>query len=123
MGEFTRAVVVHLSIPMTLAYLLIGLVAVAVAFAFTAVSIPMLLDRPETDAITAVVTSWKAVIFNWKPMLVWALLIAAITGLGLAFLFVGVAITTPLLGFATWHAYRDMLSEWREIKQPEATYY
>lgn len=121
--EFARALVAGLSIPTTLAYVMIGFVAVAVAFAFTAVSIPLLLDRPETDAITALVTSWKAVTTNWKPMLLWALIIAFITGVGLAFFFVGVALTTPLLGFASWHAYRDTLSEWREIQQPKIEYY
>jgi len=122
-ADFAQTLVHNLSLPTTLAYLFVGLVAVAIAFAFTAVSVPLLLDRPETDAITAIVTSWKAVTVNWAPMLLWAALIAFITGIGLAFFFVGVALTTPLLGFATWHAYRDTLGRWRAVKQPQVEYY
>ncbi len=121
--EFYRTLVTNLTIPMFLGYFLVGLVAVMVAFAFTAVSIPMLMDRPETDAITALIISWEAVMHNWKPMLWWAVLIAFFTGLGLAFFYVGLAITMPLLGFATWHAYRDMLGEWRQVEESQPPYY
>lgn len=121
--EFFDTLVTSLTIPMVLGYVLVGFVAVLVAFAFTAVSIPMMMDRPETDSITALVISWEAVTHNWKPMLWWAVLIAFFTGLGLAFFYIGLAITMPLLGFATWHAYRDTLGEWRKVEEPEPPYY
>ena len=121
--EFFGILVTSLTLPMVLGYFLIGLVAVLVAFAFTAVSIPMLMDRPETDAITALTISWEAVMHNWKPMLWWAVLIAFFTGIGLALFYVGLAITMPLLGFATWHAYRDTLGEWRKVEEPQTPYY
>jgi uncharacterized membrane protein len=122
-GEFTSVLVTNLSVPMLLAYFGIGFVAVLVAFAFTAVSIPLLMDHPETDAITALVASWQAVTRNWRPMLLWAAIIAVVTGLGLALFYVGLAVTLPLLGFATWHAYRETLGEWREVEVPHAEYY
>ena len=121
--EFYNTLVTNLTLPMFLGYFLVGLVAVMVAFAFTAVSIPLLMDRPETESITALVISWEAVLHNWKPMLWWAVLIALFTGLGLAFFYVGLAITMPLLGFATWHAYRDTLGEWRQVEEPQPPYY
>ncbi len=121
--EFYGTLVTSLTLPMALGYFLVGLVAVLVAFAFTAVSIPMMMDHPETDAITALVASWEAVIHNWKPMLWWAVLIAFFTGVGLAFFYIGLAITMPLLGFATWHAYRDALGEWRKVEEPQPPYY
>lgn len=121
--EFFDTLVTSLTLPMVLGYFLAGLVAVMVAFAFTAVSIPMIMDRPETDSITALTVSWEAVIQNWKPMLWWAVLIAFFTGIGLAFFYVGLAITLPLLGFATWHAYRDTLGEWRKVEEPQPPYY
>lgn len=117
------ALVTSLSIPMVLGYFLIGLAAVLVAFAFAAVSIPLLMDHPDTDAITALVVSWEAVLQNWKPMLWWAVLIAFFTGIGLAFFYIGLAVTLPLLGFATWHAYRDTLGEWRQVEEPQPPYY
>lgn len=122
-SEFYGTLVTSLTLPMFLGYFLVGLVAVLVAFAFTAVSIPMLMEHPETDAITALVASWEAVIHNWKPMLWWAVLIAFFTGIGLAFFYIGLAITMPLLGFATWHAYRDTLGEWRKVEEQQPPYY
>ena len=121
--EFTQTLLTELTIPVVIGYLAIGLVAVLVAFTLTAVSIPLLMDHPETDAVTALVISYKAVTRNWKPMLWWAILIAFFTGIGLAFFYIGLAVTMPLLGFATWHAYRDALGEWREVEQPHVAYY
>lgn len=121
--QFFRILVTNLTIPMVLGYFSTGLVAVLVAFAFTAVSIPLLMEHRDSDAITALVASWHAVTHNWKPMLLWAVLIAVITGIGLAVFYIGLAVTMPLLGFATWHAYRDTLGEWQEVKMPEVEYY
>ncbi|MEM1397367.1 MAG: hypothetical protein AAGH38_07975 [Pseudomonadota bacterium] len=41
-------------------------------------------------------------------MFLWAWLIAFITIAGIATAFIGLAIAFPLLGHATWHAYRDI---------------
>ena len=38
------------------------------------------------------------------------MLIAAVTGVGLATLYLGLIVTVPLIGHATWHAYRDLVS-------------
>jgi len=123
LGAFTGALVTELTIPVVLAYFGVGLLAVLVTFALTAVSIPMLMEYPESDAITALVTSWNAVLQNWRPMLWWAVLIAAITGIGLALFYIGLVVTMPVLGFATWHAYRDTLGEWRQREEHNAPYY
>ena len=42
-------------------------------------------------------------------MLLWAALIAAVIGLGLATLYLGLVVAVPLIGYATWHAYRDLV--------------
>lgn len=122
-GEFYTTLMASLTLPMVLWYFLVGLATVLLVFAFTAVSIPMMMDHPETDAITALVASWEAVTHNWKPMLWWAVLIAFFTGIGLVFFYVGLVITLPILGFATWHAYRDTLGEWRKVEEPQPPYY
>jgi uncharacterized membrane protein len=90
------------------AYFLVGGVLAALVFAFSAVSLPMLIDRP-VDTVTAVLTSFWTVWHNPMPMLVWAALIVALTVAGLATALVGLAIAFPVLGHATWHAYRDLV--------------
>jgi uncharacterized membrane protein len=46
---------------------------------------------------------------NPKPMALWAGLIAGFMALGLMSLLVGLVIAFPLVGHATWHAFRDMV--------------
>jgi uncharacterized membrane protein len=42
-------------------------------------------------------------------MALWAFLIMALTLLGLFSLFIGLIVVVPLLGHASWHAYRDVV--------------
>lgn len=86
----------------------IGGVLAAIVFSIAAVSIPMLLDR-DVGVASAVATSVTAVALNWRPMALWAALIVLFTALGLATLFLGLAIALPLIGLASWHAYRDLV--------------
>jgi len=86
----------------------VGALFTAIAFAATAFSLPMLLDR-RADAITAVVTSINASLRNKTAMLVWGTLIVAAVILGFATLCVGFIVLMPLLGHATWHAYREVI--------------
>src|SRR4051794_17358114 len=92
---------------LAISMLLGGLMAVLV-FAGTAFALPMLLDRPVGMA-EAVATSWTAVGENLPAMTVWAILLVALTALGMAAGFVGLAVTLPLAGHATWHAYRAVV--------------
>lgn len=91
-----------------LVFLAIGAVLAALLFVCSVVSIPMLLDR-KTDFITAILTSIAAVRHNPGPMLLWALLIVIFSGIGLLTFYIGLAIAMPLLGHATWHAYRALV--------------
>ncbi len=84
---------------------LVGAVFSTIVFAVTAFSLPMLLDR-RADAITAVVTSVNASLRNKPAMLVWGALIVACMLVGFATFFVGFIVLMPLVGHATWHAYR-----------------
>ena len=86
----------------------VGAVFSAVVFAASAFSLPMVMDR-RTDSFTAVVTSVNAVLRNKRPMLVWGALIVASVVLGFLTLFVGFVVLFPLLGHATWHAYRQTI--------------
>jgi uncharacterized membrane protein len=84
-----------------------GLLA-APMFASSAVAIPLLLDRRVT-LLQAVLTSWRAVLENPLPMAFWAFLIMGFTLLGLASLLLGLIAIMPMLGHASWHAYRDLV--------------
>lgn len=88
----------------------IGAVLAFVTFAFTAISVPMLLAR-DVDAVSAGLTSIDVVKQNLMPMLIWAWAIAVLTAFGIATLFVGLIVTFPLVGHATWHAYRDLIAD------------
>jgi uncharacterized membrane protein len=85
-----------------------GFVLVSTVFIISAVAIPMILDK-DTDFITAIQTSYRAVSQNPGPMAVWALIIVALTAIGIASAFVGLAVIFPILGYATWHSYRSLV--------------
>jgi uncharacterized membrane protein len=84
-----------------------GLLALLV-FALTVVSIPLLVVR-DVDVVTAVSISVRAVVANPRPMLLWAALIATLMTVGFATLLVGLVVAFPLIGHATWHAFRDIV--------------
>ncbi|MBS0542177.1 MAG: DUF2189 domain-containing protein [Proteobacteria bacterium] len=90
------------------AYLVVGGALAAVVFALSAIAIPMLMDRG-TDAISAAMTSAKAVGVNIGAMALWAALIVAMVAIGFATMMIGMVVALPLLGHATWHAYRDLV--------------
>jgi uncharacterized membrane protein len=73
-----------------------------------AVSLPMMLDR-KVDVATALVTSLWAVGENPIVMLLWAATIVVLIAVGYWSSFIGLALFFPLLGHATWRAYRDLV--------------
>ncbi len=87
---------------------LVGAVLAAGVFALSVVSLPLVLDR-EIDAVSAILLSLAAVRRNWKPLLLWGWLIVTITAVGLATFYVGLIVAFPLLGHASWHAYRALV--------------
>ncbi len=59
--------------------------------------------------LKAVVTSVVAVALNFRTMLIWAMMIVVFTGAGLIAGYIGLALTLPLIGHASWHAYRGLI--------------
>ena len=86
----------------------VGAVLAFAAYAISAVSIPLNVDR-EVDAMTATIASLASVRDNFMPMMLWAWLIAIFTAAGIATLFLGLVLLFPLMGHASWHCYRDVL--------------
>jgi uncharacterized membrane protein len=89
-------------------WLLLGGVLAAPLFASSVVALPLLLDRRD-GVLSAVLTSWRCVMTNPAPLALWALMIMALTALGMAVLLVGLVIVVPWLAHASWHAYRDLV--------------
>jgi uncharacterized membrane protein len=89
-------------------WLVVGGVMAAPMFASSVVAMPLLLDRHVT-LMQAVLTSWKVVLANPLPMAFWASIIMVFTLLGLGSLLLGLIPVLPMLGHASWHAYRDLV--------------
>jgi len=88
------------------AYALVGGFFAMLVFSIAAVSIPMILDR-DTDAISAAIASLAVVLNNTGVMVFWGALITLLTALALLLPWsLGVLLAGPLLGHASWHAYR-----------------
>ena len=91
-----------------IAYFSSGAIFAVVVFLLSVVAVPLIIDRHAT-ATEAMSASIKASLYNIPAMIVWAALIAGLTALGFATLLLGMVVIAPLLGHATWHAYRDLV--------------
>jgi uncharacterized membrane protein len=109
LNDFFERVVFSLSgAPFLLIGSTIGAIFALVIFTITAVSIPMLFDR-QVDVVTGIGASILAVRANWQVMFGWAAMIAVITICSATVFFLGLAVALPVLAYATWHAYRDLI--------------
>jgi uncharacterized membrane protein len=108
MSGFLRHVISTDHLGFLTAYFAIGGLFALIAFAISLITIPLMLDR-NLDAVTAVIASVRALFANPAAMFVWAGLIALLGGIGLVTFFAGILIAGPILGHATWHAYRDLV--------------
>ncbi len=80
-----------------------------ILFSLTVVSFPLLLDR-EVDFVTAMVTSVRAVVTSPLPMIGWAAVIVLLLIVSALPYFLGLVVTVPVLGHATWHLYRRIVA-------------
>jgi uncharacterized membrane protein len=107
-GRFVEQLFSLENIEFLFAYLCVGGFFAVLVFAISVVSVPMMLDR-NTDGVVAVLTSLKAFSANVPAMIVWGLLIAALVAAGFVAFFAGLIVTVPVVGHATWHAYRALV--------------
>jgi uncharacterized membrane protein len=103
-GSFTDA----MSRPELLGYVVSGAVLAAFVFSLSVVAVPLIIDR-HASATDAMWASVRVTFANLPAMLVWAGLIVAVTAFGFITLLIGMVVVAPLLGHATWHAYRDLV--------------
>lgn len=90
----------------------VGAIFAAFSFAISIFALPMQLAE-RTDALTAMGRSMVAVWRNLPVMLSWGAVVASLFALSVATGLLGLIIVFPLLGHATWHAYRDMAAAGR----------
>lgn len=90
------------------AWLGLGAMLALFTFALSVVSVPLMLDRDD-DVVNAMLTSLSAFAANPGTLLLWAAGIVALTLLGFATLLFGLVVIMPILGHASWHAYRDLV--------------
>ncbi len=83
----------------------VGFLFACLVLAISVVSFPMLLDR-NVDLATAVKTSVQVTLKNPAVIARWGLIVAFGLAIGFLPLGIGLAITLPILGHATWHLYR-----------------
>ena len=92
----------------TATWFVLGGILALFVFALAVVSVPLMLDR-DADVATAIMTSLRTFTRNSRPLLLWAALLVALTVLGFATLLFGLVLIMPILGHASWHAYRELV--------------
>ncbi len=91
-------------------YLTVGALFAGLIYAVSVISIPMMLDQ-QVDAVTAGLTSLRLVLTQTGVMLWWGALIVLLVGLALLPGFLGLLVVGPVLGHASWHAYRAAVAD------------
>ncbi|GLS13269.1 DUF2189 domain-containing protein [Hydrogenophaga electricum] len=89
-------------------YAVVGAVFAGLIFVTSVISIPLIMDR-QVDAVSAGLTSIRACLQNPGVMLQWGALVTLSIGLAMLPAFLGLIIVGPVIGHATWHAYRHIV--------------
>ena len=95
-------------LPFLIVGTLTGGILAIIAFAIGVTAFPMLLDR-DVGTAAAIATSVRATVANWRVMTGWAALIVMFTAAGIVTGCLGLIVTMPLIGHASWHAYRELV--------------
>jgi hypothetical protein len=100
----------------------VGLLLAVVVFTISVVSFPLLLDR-DVGAAVALLTSIRVVLKNPGTITMWGLVVATLLLIGSLPLFLGLTVTIPILGHATWHLYRTVVVfEPRSTPRPKSAH-
>jgi uncharacterized membrane protein len=86
----------------------VGALFAGIVFSISVVAVPMLLDR-DVDPVTAIVTSLTAVAQSPMSFLGFAAMVVLLIGVGIGTFFLGLIVTLPMVGHATWHLYRKVV--------------
>ncbi|HSH56616.1 MAG TPA: DUF2189 domain-containing protein [Halomonas sp.] len=86
----------------------VGAILAFGAFTISVVAIPTLMDQDLTF-MEGIEASVQAVSVNFRPMLLWAAILTGCVLVGVLTFYIGLALILPVLGFASWHAYEDLV--------------
>lgn len=86
----------------------VGAGFLGLVFGISAFSLPMMVDR-KVDGISAALSSLGAVMNNMWVCSLWAFMIFALILFGFATAFLGLIVVLPVIGYATWHGYEDVI--------------
>ena len=93
-----------------LVFFMIGAIIVsAFVFSISVITLPLLLKDPNIGVISAMILSFQVVMENKTVMMVWALTIGVLLTIGLVTLGFAMLIIMPLLGYASWHAFNQLI--------------
>lgn len=107
-GNFLAHIFAWENVGFLITYTVVGAVFAGLIFVTSVVSIPMIMDR-QVDAVSAGLTSIRACLQNPGVMLLWGALITLIITLAMLPWFLGLLVAGPVIGHATWHAYRHIV--------------
>lgn len=96
----------------------VGALFAAFSFAISVFAVPMLLTE-RTDALSALGISMALVWNNLPVMLAWGVIVLVLFLVSVATAFAGLILVFPILGHATWHAYRTIRSNERQDGESE----
>jgi uncharacterized membrane protein len=91
-----------------LSYAGTGAVLAWAVFLVSVVTVPLIIDR-HASASQAMRASVRVALANPLAMLLWSAMIVALAAFGFATFLFGMIIVIPILGHATWHAYRELV--------------
>jgi uncharacterized membrane protein len=100
----------HISVTHLTYYIGIGAILAIVVFALSVVSVPLIIER-HVDARIAMRMSLKVTARELPAMLVWAALVVLLVAIGFATKLWAMVFIFPLLGHATWRAYRELVEQ------------
>ncbi len=96
----------------------VGALFAAFSFAISVFAVPMLLEE-KTDALSALGISMATVWNNLTVMIAWGVIVLALFVISVATAFIGLIVIFPVLGHATWHAYRTLRPDGRQEGKAE----
>lgn len=113
----TQLLTTWMGLSLIVSGLAVGSLFAAFAFAVSVFSVPMMLEE-KTDALSAMGISLALVWNNLPVMLAWGAIVVALFLLSVVTGLVGLIVVFPVLGHATWHAYRAI-----RLSRGERVYY
>jgi uncharacterized membrane protein len=93
-----------------IAWVIVGGIFAGLIFSVSVISIPMMLHR-SSDAISAGLTSMRLVLTQPAVLLWWGALLTTLVVLAMLPGFAGLLVVGPVLGHASWHAYRTAVGD------------